>query len=131
MNKEEMTSRIVKALRHPNVDILGHPMGREINRREPYDVDLEEILRAAKENGVAVELDAHPERLDLKDVHLHRARELGLKVAINSDAHRTEELRFMSYGVDQARRGWLEKSDILNSMTWPALRKWLNRTRKN
>jgi DNA polymerase (family 10) len=127
MKRQEMTRRIVKALSNPAVDVLGHPTGREINRREPYDVDLEEILEAAKENRVAVELDSHPERLDLNDVHLHRARELGLKVAINSDAHTTDQLRFVSYGVDQARRGWLEEGDVLNAMAWSELKKWLNR----
>lgn len=129
MTKAKMTARIVKAISHPAVHILAHPTGRIINRREPYQVDVEEILQAAKELGVAVELNAQPDRLDLSDVQVQRAKELGVKVAINTDAHSVDTLRYMGYGVDQARRGWLEKGDVVNCMRLPALRKWLGRRR--
>lgn len=127
LSKTRQTERIVRAIRHPGVHILAHPTGRLINVREPYDVDVEAILHAAKENRVAVELNAHPERLDLSDVHVHRARELGVPVVISTDAHSPDGLRFMRYGLDQARRGWLEKKDVLNTKTLRQLRKWLAR----
>ncbi len=129
LNKRQMTRRIVKALSHPAVDILGHPTGRQINKREPYALDLEQVFQAAKKHGVALELNAQPERLDLNDVHVHRARELGVKIAIGTDAHSADSLRFMSYGIDQARRGWLEKRHVLNTMTWKQLQTWLKRRR--
>jgi DNA polymerase (family 10) len=124
----KQTQRIVKALEHPAVAILGHPTGRLINRREAMGFDLEEVLQCAAEHDVIVECNAHPDRLDLKDTHLMRAKELGLKVAISTDAHRVPDLRLIRYGVDQARRAWLGKDDVVN--TWPLKRlmKLLNRT---
>ena len=112
----EQTARVLAALRHPQVDILAHPTGRLINRRPPFDLQIDEVLHCAKENGVVVELDAHPERLDLKDSHLMLARELGLKVAISTDAHRVRGLDLMHYGVEQARRAWLSKADVVNTL---------------
>jgi DNA polymerase (family X) len=128
LTKKQQTDRILKAIRHPHVDILAHPTGRLINVREPYDLDVEEVLYAAKEHRVAVELNAHPERLDLSDIHVHRARELGVPVVINTDAHSPDGLHFMRYGIDQARRGWLETKDVLNTRTLRQLRKWLERS---
>jgi DNA polymerase (family 10) len=130
MNQSAMTKRVLKALAHPAVAILAHPTGRLINQREPFAVDLEEIFHAAKENGVAVELNAQPDRLDLNDLHLFRAREIGVKIAINTDAHSSEQLRFMSYGIDQARRGGLEKRHVLNTMTQTQLQSWLKQRRQ-
>jgi DNA polymerase (family 10) len=127
MPKAQMTKRMLKALSHPAVDILAHPTGRQIRKRAPIDIDLEEVFHAAKEHDVALELDAQPERLDLNDVHLHRARELGVKIAIDSDAHSIEHLRFMQYGIDQAQRGWLEKEQVVNTLPWPEFRRWLGR----
>jgi DNA polymerase (family 10) len=127
MPQPQMTRRILKAVAHPAVDILAHPTERLINKREPMAVDLEAVLQAAKAHDVAVELNAQPERLDLNDLQVYRARELGVKVAINSDAHSTENLRFMQYGVDQARRGWLQKRDVLNTLSWRAFHQWLQR----
>ena len=127
LSRKRQTARIVKAISHPAVHILGHPTGRLVNVREPYDLDLEEVLHAAKEHHVAVELNAHPERLDLSDVQVFRARELGVTVVINTDAHSPGGLRFMRYGVEQARRGWLERKNVLNTKTLAQLRKWLNR----
>ena len=129
MTQSEMTKRVLKALAHPALAILAHPTGRLINQREPFAIDLEEILHAAKETQVAVELDAQPDRLDLNDLHLFRAREIGVKIAINTDAHSTEQLRFIKFGIDQARRGWLEKRHVLNAMTRPQFEMWLKERR--
>jgi DNA polymerase (family 10) len=127
MSKNLMTQRVLKALAHPSVNILAHPTGRQINRREPFAIDLEEVFQAAKEYGVAVEVNGQPERLDLTDVHAHRAREIGVKIAIDTDAHSIDQLRFMSYGIGQARRGWLEKKHVINALPWGQFKKWLYR----
>jgi DNA polymerase (family 10) len=116
------TRRILKAIQHPEVDILGHPTGRLINRRDPMEFDLDEVLHCAAELGVAVELNAHPDRLDLNDIHLLKARELGVKIVLGTDAHRPEDLALMRYGVDQARRGWLAKKHVLNTLPLKRLR---------
>jgi DNA polymerase (family X) len=129
MPKARMTKRVLKALSHPAVHILAHPTGRQIQKRAPIDIDLEAVFQAAKEHDVALELDAQPQRLDLNDVHLHRARELGVKIAIDTDAHSVDHLRFMQYGIDQARRGWLEQEHIMNTLTWPQFHQWLGRRR--
>lgn len=127
MPEQQMTKRICKALAHPAVDILAHPTERLLNKRAPIAVDLEAVFQAAKEYDVALELNAQPDRLDLNEVQVHRARDLGVKIVINSDAHSVEHLQFMRYGVDQARRGWLEKTHVLNTLSWPQFHKWLQR----
>jgi len=127
MSKKDMTERVIKAMLNPNVDILAHPTGRKLNRRKPFDVDVELVLQAARELDVAVELNASPRRLDLRDVHVRRAKELGVMVAGNTDAHTVEHLDNMGYGVDQARRGWLEKGDVLNTRSLAELTSWLGR----
>ncbi len=129
MKQREMTQRVLKALAHPAVNILAHPTGRLINEREPFAIDLEQIFHAAVQNDVALELNAQPDRLDLSDVHLIRAREIGVKIAINTDAHSVEQLRFMKYGIDQARRGWLEKHRVLNTRTCREIETWLKHRR--
>lgn len=129
MSKGQMTKRIIKAISNPTVDIIGHPTERQINERGPVEVDLEEVFQAAKEYDVALELNAQPKRLDLNDVYVKRTKEIGVKVAINSDAHSTNQLSFMRYGIDQARRGWLEKSNVVNTLTWAMFEKWLRRRR--
>jgi DNA polymerase (family 10) len=129
MPKAQMTRRVLKALSHPAVHILAHPTGRQLHKRAPVELDLEEVFHAARENEVALELDAQPQRLDLSDVHVHRARELGVQIAIDSDAHSVEHLRFMRYGIDQARRGWLERRQVVNTMPWGQFQKWLQRRR--
>jgi len=128
-DRRTMTDRVLRALRHPRVDILAHPTGRLLNRREPFELDVEAVLTAAAELGVAVEVNANPNRLDLSDVHVYRARELGVKVVISTDAHSPRGLENMRYGVDQARRGWLEPDDVLNTMGLEDLRAWLGRKR--
>jgi DNA polymerase (family 10) len=127
LSAAEQTRRILTALEHPQVDILAHPTGRIINRRPPFSVAIDEVLQAAKENGVIVELNAHPERLDLKDSHLILARELGVKVAISTDAHSVRHLDLMRYGVEQARRAWLEPADIVNCLPLDAFLRTLGR----
>jgi DNA polymerase (family 10) len=127
LSAAEQTRRILTALEHPQVDILAHPTGRIINRRPPFAVAIDEILQAAKENGVIVELNAHPERLDLKDSHLILARELGVKVAISTDAHSVRHLDLMRYGVEQARRAWLEPADIVNCLPLESFLRTLGR----
>jgi len=124
-----MTDRVLRAIRHPRVDILAHPTGRLLNRREPYRLDVEAVLTAAAELGIAVELNANPNRLDLSDVHVFRAKELGVKVVISTDAHAPRGLANMRFGVDQARRGWLERGDVLNTLPAEGLRAWLGRER--
>ncbi|MFQ5537658.1 MAG: DNA polymerase/3'-5' exonuclease PolX [Gemmatimonadota bacterium] len=124
-----MTKRVLRAIQHPQVDILAHPTGRLLGRREPFSMDVEAVLEAAKELQVAVELNANPHRLDLNDVHLQRARELGVKVAINTDAHQPAGLDNMRFGIGQARRGWLEPKHVINTLTPKQFRKWRNRKR--
>ena len=127
MDRVLMTDRVITAIQHPQVDILAHPTGRLLARREPFQLEMEEVLQAARDLDVAVEINANPNRLDLNDVHAHRAKELGVKVCISTDAHSVERLDHMSYGVDQARRAWLNKGDVLNTMTQPQFREWLER----
>jgi DNA polymerase (family 10) len=115
MPKEKMTERVISALGNQYVKIFTHPTGRLIGEREGYEIDMEKILQAAKKNGVAIEVNAHPKRLDLTDVYCMRAKELGVKVVIATDAHSADQLELMQYGVITARRGWLEKKDVLNT----------------
>jgi len=129
MPPAKMTDRVIKAISHPGVHILVHPTGRIIQRREPSRLDMDAVLEAAAELGVAVEIDAQPDRLDLNDVYAMRARELGVMVAIDTDAHSVGDLRYMTYGVSQARRAWLEKRNVLNAMPLARLRKWLDKRR--
>jgi DNA polymerase (family 10) len=129
-DKRTMTTRVLRAMSHPEVDILAHPTGRQINKREPFPLDVEAVLEAAAEFSVAVELNANPRRLDLKDTHVQRAKELGVPVVISTDAHSVSELGYMRYGVDQARRGWLERDDVLNTLSAKKFGKWLARRAK-
>jgi len=130
MDRVQMTDRVIAALRHPQVDILAHPTGRLLARREPFQIEIEEVLQAARDLDVAVEINANPSRLDLNDVHAHRAKELGVKVCISTDAHSVQWLEHMSYGVDQARRAWLNKEDVLNTMGLKQIREWLERRQR-
>jgi DNA polymerase (family 10) len=115
LSRERQTERIVRALAHPAVGILAHPIGRLIDRREPYDVDMLKVVRKAKASGVFLELNAHPERLDLIDTHCRMAKDEGVLVSVNSDAHSALEFDNLKFGIRQARRGWLEKADVLNT----------------
>jgi DNA polymerase (family 10) len=115
MSREEMTRRIIKAIKHPAVTMLGHATGRLLLRREGYDVDLEAVLQAAAEAGTMVEINAQPMRLDLDWVHCKRAHALGVPLVINPDAHSTGELALYRFGIDVARRGWLTAKDVFNT----------------
>ena len=112
-----MTERIIKAMRNPHVSAIGHLSTRLIGERPPVDADYDAIFRAAADTGTALEINGSLERLDLKDAHVSRARELGVSLVINTDAHTTEGLGNMEYGVSLARRGWCQPSHILNCLT--------------
>ena len=127
LSKEKQTERVIRAMDNPRVNIFGHPTGRLINERPPYEIDLEKVMRAAVERDCFLELNAHPDRLDLDDVHCQRAKEMGLKIALSTDAHSTDDLDLMRFGVGQARRGWLEAADIINTRPLAELRKLLKR----
>ena len=114
---------------NPYFTLLAYPTGRLIDRRAPYDVDMTRIIRHARERGCYLELNAHPERLDLLDTHCQLAREEGVLVSINSDAHSIADFDNLRFGIGQARRGWLEKQDVLNTRSLAALRKLLAATR--
>ena len=116
MERDEMTERMLAAIENPYTQIIAHPTGRLLLRREPFDYDMGKILDACRKNGVAMECNAYPDRLDLRDVHLKMARERGVKVVISTDSHSTRHLPLMRYGVQVARRGWLEKKDVLNTL---------------
>ena len=118
----EQTERIIRAMDNPYFNILAHPTGRLINQRPTYEVDMERVMRAALERGCFLELNAQPDRLDLNDVHCRMAKDLGLKLAIATDAHSTSCLDYMRFGVDQGRRGWLEPGDVLNTRSWRELK---------
>jgi DNA polymerase (family 10) len=113
---EVNTNRLLAAMRNPFVDVIGHPTGRLIGSRDPYDVDIEAVLQAAAELGVAVEIDAHPERLDLNDIHARRAKELGARLTIDTDAHHVDNFALMRFGIATARRAWVEAKDVLNTL---------------
>jgi DNA polymerase (family 10) len=117
MEKEKMTERIIRAMKNPNVDIISHPTGRIIQRRDEYQIDFEKILKVAKETKTILEINSYPERLDLNDVNIKKAKEVGVKMVINTDAHHIDQMRFIELGIAQARRGWAEKEDIINC--WP------------
>jgi DNA polymerase (family 10) len=127
LSRSAMTRRIVRALRHRHVQILAHPTGRLIGRRESYQLDVDEVIKAAADHGVALEINAQPERLDLDEVQARAARDAGVRLVISTDAHRVEELNYMRYGVDQARRAWCEARHILNTLPLAELRAALRR----
>jgi DNA polymerase (family 10) len=127
LSREAQTERIIRAMDNPYFNILAHPTGRRIGKRAPYAVDMERVLDAAQERGCFLEINAQPERLDLDDVAARMAKERGVKLAISTDAHRPAALDLMRYGVDQARRGWLEAEDVLNTYRWEALKGLLRR----
>lgn len=124
---KKQTERVIHAMDNPYFNILAHPTGRLINKREPYSIDIEHIIKAARDRGCIIELNAQPERLDLNDIHCKIAKEIGAKITINSDAHSTSQFANMEFGVFQARRGWLEKGDVVNTLSVEQLRKVLKR----
>ena len=127
-DRAAMTSRIVRALEHPHVDILVHPTGRRLGTREPYDVDLEAVFTAAKQHGKAVEINSSPERLDLPDAHARRAAEQGIPIAISTDTHGLSELDHIELGITTARRAWIGPEQVLNTRPLEALLAWTRRS---
>jgi DNA polymerase (family 10) len=127
MSREAMTRRICRALESEHVDILGHPTGRLLGARDPYEVDVEAIIETAARTGTILEINAAPERLDLKDTHVRLAKERGVRLEIGTDAHSAAQLRHMPLGVSVARRGWLEAGDVINTLPLAALRDALGR----
>lgn len=128
LSRAKQTERILRAMDRPHFTLLAHPSGRLIEQRDPYDVDMLRIIRHAKDRGCFLELNAHPDRLDLLDTHCQMAKEEGVRVSINSDAHSTFDFANLQYGVGQARRGWLEKDNVLNTRPLASLRHLLRRT---
>ncbi|MBI3032192.1 DNA polymerase/3'-5' exonuclease PolX [Candidatus Woesearchaeota archaeon] len=126
MSKEDMTKRLITCFEDYPVHVFGHPFARHINKREPIEFDVEKVFQAAKDNNVYLEINGQPTRMDLPDVHIHTARELGCKFVISSDAHSAEQLLFLKYGVINARRGWLEGKNILNTQVSHQIQKILN-----
>jgi DNA polymerase (family 10) len=125
--KEVMTKRITTAIESGNMHILAHPTGRLIGARDPYEVDIDKVIDAAKANNVALEINAFPARLDLKDTHIRIAVEAGAKLCIDTDSHNTNHLPVMTFGIAQARRGWAETKDIINALPWKKLEKYIRR----
>jgi DNA polymerase (family 10) len=127
--REQATRRLVVAMENPYVDIIGHPTGRLLGRRDPFALDMEAVIAKAAETGTILELNAHPERLDLNDVHLRMARKAGVRIAINTDAHEATQFSHLRWGVATASRGWLSAADVLNAQPLPVMRSWLKRNR--
>ncbi len=127
LSRDQQTKRVLKAMENPYFHIFAHPTGRFIGEREGYEIDLEAVLKAAKDNGCFLELNAQPERLDINDAYCRMAKEMGIKIAISTDAHTTSDLDFMRFGIGQARRGWLEADDVLNTRSWNDLKKLIRK----
>jgi DNA polymerase (family X) len=128
-SKDEMTRRIVRAMENPYVNVIGHPTTRKINQRQPVEFDLDEVFAAAARTGTALEVNAYPDRLDLKDEHIMWAKRYGVKFAVDTDSHATTHLDHMRYGVAMAQRGWLTKDDVINAWPLGKLRTFLRKGR--
>jgi len=126
MDKDAMTKRIIRAMKNPHVDIISHPTGRILKQRDEYQADFDKILRVAKEAKTILEINSSPDRLDLKDSNIRKAKEVGIKMIINTDAHHTSHLEVMKLGIAQARRGWAENKDIINTQPLSKLLKYFN-----
>lgn len=126
LSSEKQTARILKAMDNPHFRILAHPTGRLIGKREPYQMNIERIMKAAKEGSKILEINSQPERMDLTDTLCRMAKDMGVKMAISTDSHSANQLKFMKYGIGQARRGWLEKRDVINALPLTELKKLLN-----
>lgn len=115
LTRDEQTCRVIRAMENPHADILFHPTGRLVGKRSAYEIDIDEIIKAAKRTGTVLEIDAFPERMDLKDDHARKAVEAGVKLVIDSDAHHTSHFGMLHYGIAVARRGWVKKDDVINT----------------
>jgi DNA polymerase (family X) len=121
--RQAQTDRVIRAMRNRHVSIVGHPTGRLIGAREPYEIDMERVIAAAREFGCHLEINAEPDRLDINDIHAYAAKEAGVKLAISTDAHSLDAFRYMRFGIDQARRAWLTADDVINTRPLAELRK--------
>jgi DNA polymerase (family X) len=130
MPKDEMTRRIIRAMENPYVNIIGHPTGRQIGRRPPFEFDVDEVFKAAARTGTAMEINSYPDRLDLRDEHVMWAKRYGVKFAVDTDSHATVHLPFMRYGVGTAQRGWLTKDDVINAWPLAKLKTFLRKGRR-
>jgi len=128
LSRKKQTRRILKAMENPYFNILGHPTGRLIGRRKPMEVDMQQIVRAAGENGCILELNAEPERLDLNDHYCRMVAENDVKIAISTDAHSSDSLDFMRFGIGQARRGWLQAENVINTRRCPQMLECIQRS---
>ncbi|MFH1753921.1 MAG: DNA polymerase/3'-5' exonuclease PolX [Candidatus Omnitrophota bacterium] len=124
-SRDKLTRRTVAAMNNKYVNMIAHPTGRLLGTRQGYEIDIEEVLKAALDTNTAIEVNSNPERLDLADINCRRAKELGVRIALTTDAHITDSLDYMFYGVSVARRGWLEKKDVLNCLSWSKVKKSL------
>lgn len=120
-SKEQLTKRLISAMKNPYVSIIAHPTGRLIGERDPYEIDIEELFKVAKETNTALEINAYPLRLDLNDTYVKKAKQMGIPIVISTDTHIKNQFDYMSYGVSIARRGWLEKEDVLNTLSYKRL----------
>jgi DNA polymerase (family 10) len=127
LSRDKQTERVVRAMDNPNFTIFGHPSGRLLGSRSAYDIDMDRILKAALERGCLIEINSQPDRLDLTDTSCKAAKDMGLKMAISTDAHRTADLRLIRFGVSVARRGWLEPQDVVNTRSLSELRELFKR----
>jgi DNA polymerase (family 10) len=125
--RDQQTERVVRAMQNRHVHIIGHPTGRLIGERPPYEIDIDRVLSAARELGCYLEINAQPERLDLNDLHAHAAKSKGVKLAVSTDSHSTNSFDYIRFGIDQARRAWLTRDDVINTRSLAALRKLLKR----
>lgn len=128
--KEQLTNRLISAIKNPHVSVIAHPTGRLIGERDSYEIDIERVFAAAKENGKAIEINAYPLRLDINDVYAKKAKEMGIPIVISTDAHVINQLDYMVYGVSIGKRGWLEKNDVLNTLSLENLLKCIKKIHK-
>ena len=129
-SENQLTGRVLKALENPYVCCIGHPTGRLLNKREPYAINIDKVIAAAKKHGKLLEINSFPDRLDLNDIYCRKAKDAGVKIAIGTDSHSVEHLSYMELGVSVARRGWLEKDDVINTLSYEKLIKTLNKFNK-
>ena len=125
LTRSEQTERVKRAMANPHADILFHPTGRVINRRDAYDIDMDEIIAHAKKTRTVLEVDAYPDRLDIKDEYIKKCVEAGVRMSIDSDAHARAHFPYLEFGVAQARRGWAEKDDVVNAFSAEKMKKLL------
>jgi DNA polymerase (family X) len=130
MSAKKMTDRLVAAIEHPLVDAIGHPTGRKIEKRQPYELEMDRVIEAAARTGTMIEINGSPMRRDLNDIHARAAAEAGVRILVNSDAHSLRDIReYRRYGIATARRAWLTKEQVANTLPWKEFAKLRKRAR--